>query len=125
MALLAARLDRDESDASPGRAIGDRQAPAAFSPIEWRVIELASQDSLASLTPPGAARQALRRIFGAGTDSRLADPRLEQLRRAAVRHWRTGAAVEQKQVEALVSAGFSLPQIALLSRHISERRARH
>ena len=67
-------------------------------------------------------RRAVRGMFGVRGGGPLADPRLEALRRAAVRYWRTGAAIEQAQVEALTASGFTLSQVALLSRHIGRRR---
>ena len=123
MACLSTALLRDDRAAppEPREVFGPS---ATFTPLEWRVIELAARDGLATLNRPGMLRSLGRRLIGARVGRPLADPRLEILRCAAVSYWRTGAAAEQAQVEALIDAGYSLPQVALLSRSIGGRRGR-
>ncbi len=56
-----------------------------FSSVERTVIELARRDPFASLEPPGPIERAIAWIFGKRIGSRrLADPKLEALRRAVV-----------------------------------------
>ena len=55
----------------------------------------------------------MRRLFGLPAANRLADPRLEALRQAAVR-CRHGRALDVGQMEALLAHGFRFEQIASL-----------
>jgi hypothetical protein len=63
-------------------------APAAdrktgFSALEWSVIALPKRDTIGSLAQPGRLSRPAGGLFGSGMRSRLADPRLEALRRLA------------------------------------------
>ncbi|MEP9400467.1 hypothetical protein [Sphingomonas sp. VNH70] len=83
-------------------------APARFSPLEWSVVALARRDRLSSLASPGRLSTALGKVFAVGgRNPRLADPRLEALRRIAVLSWRRGVTVPAREVEAFLRAGFS------------------
>jgi hypothetical protein len=63
-------------------------APAAdrktgFSALEWSVIALPKRDTIDSLAQPGRLSRPAGGLFGSGMRPRLADPRLEALRRLA------------------------------------------
>ncbi|MDB5688509.1 MAG: hypothetical protein JWL91_385, partial [Sphingomonas bacterium] len=88
------------SESFSGCATGEVNAAAPapardFTAIEWMVIGLAQRDGLSSLSTPGRLARAMGGLFGLAAGSRLADDRLEQLRRLAVlvRHhgWRVPA----------------------------------
>ena len=83
--------------ASPAR-------PARFSALEWQVVALAARDRPSSLRRPGALSVALGALFG-GHNPRLADTRLEALRRIAVLSWRRGYSVSSHEVRAFIAAG--------------------
>ena len=101
---------------------------ASLTPLEWSVVALAQRDSLASLRAPGRIAVALAALFGGHTDTRLADPRLEALRRVSVHAWYHGFAVPESEVEAFYAEGFSPEHLELvltsISRGRSERRRR-
>ncbi|WP_076068548.1 hypothetical protein [Sphingomonas montana] len=89
-------------------------ADAGFRPLEWSVIALAKRDTLRSLSEPSRLSRAMGSLFGQETPSRLADPRLEALRRMAVYAWRHGFALPKAEIERFLSAGFAEQQIETL-----------
>ncbi|MBV9842000.1 MAG: hypothetical protein JOY99_10835 [Sphingomonadaceae bacterium] len=97
--------------------------PASFSPLEWNVIALARRDGLTSLSEPSRLARALGGLFGRGTDARLADPRLETLRRLAVHAWHRGYALPVSELKAFVAAGFSMDQAETLLASVTGVRA--
>jgi hypothetical protein len=105
-------------DPIAGTAPAWSHAPVAkeegFSPLEWTVIALAKRDRIASLSEPSRMARALGGLFGRGTDSRLADPRLEALRRFAVHAWHRGYVLPVSEIKRFVSAGFSTDQAETL-----------
>ena len=115
-----AYLDLDNAFASPAGA--SCPAPVAdviadlpgFSALEWSVIALAKRDPLRSLSRPGRVSRAMGSLFGLGTRSRLADDRLEALRRLAVHAWHHGFALPMREIEAFVAAGFDARQVETL-----------
>lgn len=115
-----AYLDLDNAFASPAGA--SAVAPVAeaiadlpgFSALEWSVIALAKRDPLRSLSRPGRMARAMGGLFGLGTRSRLADERLEALRRLAVHAWHHGFALPMREIEAFVAAGFDKRQVETL-----------
>jgi hypothetical protein len=67
---------------------------------------------------------ALGALFGTGPNPKLADPRLEALRRISVLGWHNGYAIPSSEIEAFQQAGFSLDQYEILQRSIGLGRAR-
>jgi hypothetical protein len=99
-------------------------APArSFSPLEWLVIALAERDHIGSLEVPGRIAMALGRIFGSRDEPRLADPRLEALRRLAVLAWHRGFNVPPSELAAFQSAGFTTGHAETLLQTVLARRA--
>ena len=93
-----------------------------LSALEWSVVAFAQRDSLASLREPGRLVAALGSLFGR-RDHRVADPRLETLRRIAVLAWHRGWQVPTSELRAFVRAGFSLDQYELVQNSIARGRA--
>lgn len=89
---------------------------AAFDPHERSVIELARSDGLSSLSRPRWRTMLIEALFGVRRANRLADPRLEALRRMAVllRHGRAGSAEQRR----FLAAGFSAAQCAVLAMEV-------
>jgi hypothetical protein len=96
--------------------------PARFSPLDWQVIAIAERDPVSSLRYPGRLSTALGALFGSGHNPRLADPRLEALRRMAVLSWRRGYSVPPHEVRAFLDAGYTPDQYELLLDSIGEAR---
>jgi hypothetical protein len=101
-----------------GGLVVDRVLPAeprvAFSALEWSVIALAERDRPSSLREPGRVASALGAVFGFSRSPRLADERLEALRRIALLSWRRGYSVESQEVRSFLAAGFTAAQYELL-----------
>lgn len=94
-----------------------------FSALEWLVVALARQDSLASLRTPGRIAKAMAVVFGGSSKNPIADPRLEALRRMAVQGWHRGFAVPESEMARFSQAGFSADQLELLLTSIGRDRA--
>lgn len=99
---------------APVRTFDAPPAQDGFSPLEWTVIALARRDRIASLSEPSRTARALGGLFGRGVDSRLADPRLEALRRFAVHAWHRGYVLPVSEIKRFVASGFSVDQAETL-----------
>ena len=96
-----------------------------FSALEWSVIALAERDTLTTLRQPGRISAALGTLFGERPNPKLADPKLEALRRLAVLVRYHGYRVAESAIRAFMAAGYSLDQFELLAgsvTRIAERR---
>ncbi|HTG38702.1 hypothetical protein [Sphingomonas sp.] len=96
-----------------------------FSALEWSVIGIARRDRLSTLRQPGRRMARVRTVlFGERPNPRLADTRLEALRRIAVLSWHHGYTVDSDEVRAFLNAGFDIRQYELLVDSIAADRAR-
>ena len=120
-----AYLDLDNMFASPvtsrTQAVA-APAPTGFSALEWSVIALAKRDTLRSLAGPSRMSRAMGSLFGLSTASRLADPRLEALRRLSVYAWRRGFALPMAEIQGFLAAGFVEAQIETLVESVTGMR---
>jgi hypothetical protein len=107
----------------PATATAREPEAHTFTALEWLVIALAERDTMASLRSPGRLAVAMGRLFGSSETSRLADPRLEALRRLAVTAWHRGFDVPQSELAAFHDAGFSIIQAEMLLQSVLSRRA--
>jgi hypothetical protein len=89
-------------------------APASLSALEWSVVAIAEHDRLSSLGEPGRISRAMGRLFGTQTNGRLADPRLEALRRFSVMAWQHGDILPGSELKRFEDAGFSRAQREIL-----------
>jgi hypothetical protein len=94
-----------------------------FSALEWQVIAIARSDRMSSLREPSRLTRAFGSVLRVH-NPRLADSRLEALRRMAVLSWRHGYVVAPAEVRDFVKAGFSLAQYDLLLDSIAVARSR-
>ncbi|MBS0503884.1 MAG: hypothetical protein JSS55_08815 [Proteobacteria bacterium] len=104
-------------------------AKPSLTPLEWSVVALAQRDSLSSLRAPSRLATAFATIFGGNNGgTRLADPRLEALRRVSVHAWYHGFAIPESEIDRFYEAGFDVEQLELvvtsISRGRSQRRRR-
>jgi hypothetical protein len=113
--LTAVFQPRAEHEAA-GHATG-------FSALEWLVVALAQRDNIGSLRTPGRIGAALSRLFGGSGQARLANPRLEALRRLAVFAWHRGHNVPPSELAAFRVAGFSPNQAEALLESVLGARA--
>ena len=101
-----------------------RTGMEGFSALEWSVVALAERDKLSSLRQPGRVATAMGTLFGDRHNPRLADARLEALRRMAVLSWFHGFAVHGQDVRDFTAAGYSLDQYETLVASIGAAKAR-
>lgn len=110
--------------AAPPTLVPVEQAPTVVAPkltaLEWSIVALAERDTLASLREPGRIAAALESLFGLARPNKLADPKLETLRRVAVHVWRNRWKVPSDELEAFVDAGYTLDQYELLQLSIAK-----
>ena len=98
-------------------AIADEALPEPdFSQLEWSVIRLARGDGLATIRRPGLLRRVYNFLIGKSGSPRLANDRLEALRRIAVQAWKFGYLIPGQEIADFLTAGFSLDQYGLLVR---------
>jgi alkylhydroperoxidase family enzyme len=117
-------LNFAELEGAPAVVASERStASSGFTGLEWSVIALAERERLASLRQPGRIAAALGTLFGTWQNARLADGRLEALRRMAVLAWHKSYAVPVSELRAFFAAGFSHEQYETLLRSISQGRA--
>lgn len=117
MAYLDLSHLRGRSVAAPRDLI--QQAVATLSNLEWQVLALARRDGLSSLELPGRWSVLIARIFGGErANPRLADPRLEALRRIAVLAWHKGDSLPEHEIAAFHAAGYSAEQLGLVLDHV-------
>ncbi|TCP37160.1 hypothetical protein [Sphingomonas sp. BK235] len=97
---------------------------ASLSALEWLVVSLARRDRISSLREPGRVSVAMGVLFGKRPNPRLADPKLEALRRLAVHAWHQGFAVPVSAVKNFLAAGYTNDHYELLLASISSARLR-
>ncbi|CAN5325585.1 hypothetical protein BH09PSE3_BH09PSE3_25390 [soil metagenome] len=124
--VFALPVEADAAQANPGQndtmSFAD-VARSTFTALEWSVIALAKMDTLNSLKAPGRVARAMGSIFGRGTQSRLADPKLEALRRLAIHAWRRGFALPVSELDNFVAAGFTMDKAEILLASVAGQRS--
>jgi hypothetical protein len=120
--LNAAYAQTAPLEAFTGNAAA-RGEVADFSPLEWTTILFSRRDGLSSLGKPGRIARFLGRMFGIDSKSRLADAKLEALRRFAVFSWHHGYNVPKSEFAAFKTAGYSMAQAETLLASIAVARA--
>jgi hypothetical protein len=98
------------------------EAPPRLSALEWSIVAMAEQDGLASLREPGRFLSALNSLFGVRPPNRLANERLEALRRIAVMAWHHRWNVPKSELNAFLKAGFTLDEYELIQTSIGQSR---
>jgi hypothetical protein len=97
--------------------------PGHFTPLEWSAVALGRGDGLSTIRLPNRISMILNLLFGARQNPRLADPRLEALRRIAVLSRHYGASIHEGEIHAFIAAGYTLRQYELVV--LSSGSARH
>lgn len=90
-----------------------------FSELELRVIALSRSEAASSLEPPSRFGTFVSAIFGIKRVNKLADPRLEALRRFTILTRTLGDRLADVEVNAFLQAGFDHMQLAWLRRGAS------
>jgi hypothetical protein len=109
-------LDLAQPRLSP--AVAGAASQAAFQGHEWAVIALARADGAASLSEPGRLRRLFESFFKIRRPNRLADPRLEALRRMAVLLRIGGGKTSDDERAGFLSAGYTRSQLSALAAYV-------
>ena len=112
MAYLA-RIEPLDSQPIARLAIAAKPEPE-FSALEWSIIRLARTDGLSTLRERGPVRRFFNWVVGRSSNPKLANDRLEALRRISVLSWNFGFSVPGEDVADFLSAGFTPDQYELL-----------
>lgn len=120
-----AYLNLPQSDGGAAASAKGSNPASGFTGLEWSVVAIARRDRLASLRQPGRIAAALGSLFGAWQNAKLADSRLEALRRIAVLAWHRGYSVPVEELRAFLKAGFSIEQYETLQTSIGRGRAQN
>jgi hypothetical protein len=98
------------------------RAAAKLSALEWSIVAMAERDTLASLREPGRFLSALTSLFGLKPANRLANERLEALRRISVLAWRKHWNVPKSELRSFFDAGFTPDHYELIQKSIGQAR---
>lgn len=93
----------------------------SLTALEWSVVAMARRDGRTSLRRPDRISTAWRAL-SRQPNPRLADGRLEALRRMAVLTWRDGYTVPSREVRTFLDAGFTPGQYETMVDRISAAR---
>ena len=90
----------------------------SLNDLEWRVVEMARSDGPRSIQPDGPFTKFLRDFFGLPIARKLANDRLEALRRFCVRAWFWDL-VQSQDVRALMRAGYTSVDVFQILAHVA------
>ncbi len=122
MASLPLPMPQQQFDAlQPTPAIvGTAPPPARLSALEWSVVATAERDGLSSIREPSRLIAALGSLFGFRRPNRLANERLEALRRIAILAWHHRWNVPKSELASFFDAGFTVDQYELIQVSIGQ-----
>jgi hypothetical protein len=86
--------------------------------LDWRVVEIARSDGPRSLNPDGRFTRFLRDFVGLPVPRKLANEKLEALRRFCVRAWYWDL-VRTKDLRMLMNAGYSSAAAFQILAHVA------
>ena len=117
----------DRSPSLPPRAVastmvGSAAPHARLSALEWSIVAMAERDGMASLREPGRFLAALGSLFGIAQPNRLANERLETLRRIAIFAWNHGWNIPKSEIADFLKVGFTNDHVELIQHSISDAR---
>jgi len=96
--------------------------PATLTALEWSIVAMAEKDTVSSLREPSRFVAALGSLFGIRRPNRLANDRLEALRRLAVHAWHYRWNVPESELRHFLAAGFTEDQYQLVQNSIAKAR---
>jgi hypothetical protein len=86
--------------------------------LDWRVVEIARADGPRSLNPDGWLNKFVESFFGFPIARKLANEKLEALRRFCVRAWYWDL-VRSKDLRMLMNAGYSSAAVLQILAHVA------
>ena len=89
--------------------------------LDWQVVEIARMDGPRSIKPDSGFTKFLKDFFGLPIARKLANDRLEALRRFCVRAWYWDL-IRTSDLEALTDAGYSKSDALQILAHVARHR---
>ena len=86
--------------------------------LDWQVVKMARQDGPRSINPDGSLTRFLRDFFGLPIARRLANDKLEGLRRFCVRAWFWDV-IRTRDVRALTAVGYTSVDVFQILAHVA------
>jgi hypothetical protein len=102
--------------------VGTATPSARLSALEWSVVAMAGRDGLSSIREPSRFIAALGSLFGFKRPNRLANERLEALRRIAILAWHHRWNVPKSELASFFDVGFTVDQYELVQASIGQAR---
>lgn len=93
----------------------------ALTEREWQVVAMALNDGPRSLNPDGRVARFMRLVFGVSVARKLANEKLEALRRFCVRAWYWNV-IRSRDLWMLIDAGFPTSVAFQILAHIARYR---
>ena len=90
----------------------------SLTDLEWKVVDIARADGPRSIEPDGRLTKFLREFFGLPIARKLANDRLEALRRFCVRAWFWDL-IRGPDVRAVIEAGYTSVDLFQILAHIA------
>ena len=91
---------------------------SSLTELDWKVIEIARMDGPRSLNPDDRFRRFLGDFFGLPVARKLANKKLEALRRFCVRAWYWDL-IRTRDVSGLMDAGYSSADVFQILAHVA------
>lgn len=86
--------------------------------LDWQVVEIARADGPRSINPDGRLTLFLRDFFGLPMTRKLANEKLEALRRFCVRAWFWDL-IRSRDVRALMETGYTSADVFQILAHVA------
>ena len=93
----------------------------SLTDLEWRVVEIAHSDGPRSINPDGRFTKFLREFFGLPIARKLANEKLESLRRFCVRAWYWDL-IRGRDIRSLMEAGYTSADLFQILAHVASYR---
>jgi len=91
---------------------------SSLTDLEWRVVETARADGPRSINPDGRLTKFLRDFFGLPIARKLANEKLEALRRFCVRAWFWDL-IRSRDIRAFMEAGYTSLDLFQILAHVA------
>jgi len=93
----------------------------SLTALDWKVVDMARLDGRRSIAEPGQIARLARVLFGVPAAPRLANRRLEALRRFCVRAW-YWKLIRADDTRPAIDAGYAMPDLLEILGHIAHQR---
>jgi len=112
----------ETSASNTGASMVGTVPPPRLSALEWSIVAMAERDGLTSIRERSRFIAALGSLFGFRQPNRLANDRLEALRRVSILAWHHRWNVPKSEVADFLRAGFSIDQYELIQTSVGQAR---